>query len=324
MYRSAHAVRVRLRLLEAIATLAWHRRHGKLRGRPVAAIALVEHMGDIVAAEPLVQRAREAHPGASIVWIVGAPYAALPAAFDVDLVVQVECVAGWSMLARRVRFDHVHDLHLDGRQCIACKRTLVRTGRGAGVDWDHYYELGNLLAVESVLGGLPYVDRTPALRIDDAIRAQVDALRLPPSFIAVHCTSNDPAREWPRERWRRLIEALAQGGAPPVVEIGGRERGEAAGTHRSLCGKLSILESAEVIRRAALFIGADSGPAHLANAVGTAGVLLLGKWRHFDRYMPFSGRFASGGAAVLRAAGPAAELPVEDVLDAVWRRLAVS
>jgi heptosyltransferase III len=91
---------------------------------------------------------------------------------------------------------------------------------------------------------------------------------------------------------------------------------------RDLCGRLLLLETAEVIRRAALFVGIDSGPAHLANAVGTPGVLLLGQYRTFGRYMPFSGGYADGSrATVLHADGPAATLTVDEVFDAVMRRL---
>ena len=48
---------------------------------------------------------------------------------------------------------------------------------------------------------------------------------------------------------------------------------------RNLCGQTGIAESAEIIRRATLFIGIDSGPSHLANAVKTPGVIL------FDRHL---------------------------------------
>ena len=54
-----------------------------------------------------------------------------------------------------------------------------------------------------------------------------------------------------------------------VVELGlrsplGRDDDE---NYRNLCGQTGIAESAEIIRRAAFYIGIDSGPADLANAV---------------------------------------------------------
>jgi ADP-heptose:LPS heptosyltransferase len=53
----------------------------------------------------------------------------------------------------------------------------------------------------------------------------------------------------------------------------------------SLAGRLSLAESAAVIRASRLFIGGDSGLGHLAVALGTPTVLLFGpsdhqKWGH--------------------------------------------
>ena len=82
------------------------------------------------------------------------------------------------------------------------------------------------------------------------------------------------------------------------------------------------METAEVIRRADLFIGIDSGPAHLANAVGTPGVILLGAYGGFRSYLPYSGGYATGMAAdIIRADGPAADVPAAAVYDAAMRRL---
>ena len=61
-----------------------------------------------------------------------------------------------------------------------------------------------------------------------------------------------------------------------------------------MCGKLSLIETAEVINRAQIFIGIDSGPAHMANAMKVKSIILLGKYREITNYMPFSGNFANG------------------------------
>ncbi|MCP6657752.1 hypothetical protein NL521_27855, partial [Klebsiella pneumoniae] len=84
-----------------------------------------------------------------------------------------------------------------------------------------------------------------------------------------------------------------------VIEVGlqsdlGRSQSE---HYIDLCGKLSLLETAEVIRGSKLFVGIDSGPAHIANAVGTYGIILLGQYRAFNCYQPYSGAFADGSMA---------------------------
>ncbi len=78
------------------------------------------------------------------------------------------------------------------------------------------------------------------------------------------------------------------------------------------------MESAEVLRRATLFIGIDSGPSHLANAVKTPGIILMGRLLHWDSYMPYTGFYADpGNCRPLRHAGPVSDLPLEVCLNAV-------
>src|SRR5262249_42516416 len=84
--------------------------------------------------------------------------------------------------------------------------------------------------------------------------------------------------------------------------------------------QLSILQTAEVIRRARFFIGVDSGPAHLANALKVPGIVLLGRLSVFRQYMPFNGFFASASPLVKMVrnpAGPVSELTVGEVTEAL-------
>jgi heptosyltransferase-3 len=85
------------------------------------------------------------------------------------------------------------------------------------------------------------------------------------------------------------------------------------------------MQTAEVIRRAALFIGIDSGPAHLANATGTPGIILLGRHAGFESYTPYSAGYADGTLAdLVRCDGPAANIEVESVIARVSKRLAIN
>jgi len=153
----------------------------------------------------------------------------------------------------------------------------------------------------------------------------VDRLGLPEAFVAIHCTGSDATRDWHDAGWRELIEYLADRRGIAVVEVGLAPHAirAPAPRQRSLCGALSLPETAEAIRRARLFVGIDSGPAHLASAVGTRGVVLLGRFRGLARYMPFSGAYATGERCELVWAEDAlAALPAAPVLAAVERALA--
>lgn len=55
----------------------------------------------------------------------------------------------------------------------------------------------------------------------------------------------------------------------------------------NLSGHISLRQSAEIIRRCRLVVGADTALAHIACAVGTRNVVLMGGG-HFGRFMPYS------------------------------------
>jgi heptosyltransferase III len=312
---AASAVRLPVRLRRAGAR------------RPRLAIVLLERMGDIVAAEPVARLARRRHPDAWICWIAQPPYAALPHSYpEVDDVLAVRCLTEWMLLERLRLFDVVWNLHANGTDCPHC--CIPRADPQVVPTRHDYYEHGGLLTVHCLSAGLPRLDEGPALTPSPAATATVDALALPPRFVVIHATSTDAGREWAAEKWRELVaRILAADPAVAIAEVG--VQSVAIRTdgprQRTLCGRLSVPETAEVIRRAELFIGIDSGPAHLANAVATPGVILLGRYLNFRRYNPFSGDYANGRrATMLHAEGPAAMLPVDEVFAAATVRLSAA
>src|SRR5262249_1141931 len=83
------------------------------------------------------------------------------------------------------------------------------------------------------------------------------------------------AKEWPPERYGAVAKELAKEGIRSVVNIGPGdyeslladivEHSSDGAAQRVRC---SIPELIALTRRAALFIGGDTGPMHLANALG--------------------------------------------------------
>ncbi|HEX3966511.1 MAG TPA: glycosyltransferase family 9 protein [Edaphobacter sp.] len=82
-------------------------------------------------------------------------------------------------------------------------------------------------------------------------------------------------RRWPIEYWGRLIESLKKSGMN-IILLSGRGDADIAESLHSLTGKSTILvagvttfvESIALISHASLFLGNDSGPAHIAGALG--------------------------------------------------------
>lgn len=313
----------------AFGHAVWLRRRTRLRrrapGRRVVVVGLVEHIGDIVAAEPIIRQLRRREPGAFLVWGVRPRYRELLDGHpDIDGILSVDCLGEWIALSSRRTWDEVIDLHVIGRACVACGARIGSSAGRAPITLANYYDHGPLLEVFRRVGGLDTpadLSNAPTLYIPPRSHRAIDRLHLPDTFVAVHALSDDPRRDWTVEKWRNLHDRLAADGVE-VVEVGVEAvMGSDSPRYHDLCGRLSILETAELIRRASLFVGVDSGPAHLANAVGTPGVILLGRYADFERYTPYAGGFGDGtNATLIHESGPADAIPVARVLEEarVW------
>lgn len=286
------------------------RRHS---GGPLIGVMLLEALGDIVACEPVIRHLRAEAPDARIVWFVKRDYAELPQAHPyVDDVLILHCLSERVLLMRSGLLDRCIDLHFGERHCSLCRRPEVATTTSS-IGLANYFEHGGLLTAFSAYAGLPPLWEAPRLYIPQRATRRVDDLALPSTYVAVSCTSKNPKKDWHPEKWPHLLARLGL----PVIEVGMVAALSSTTARVDLCGRLSILESAEVIRRAALYVGPDSGPAHLANAVGTPGVILMGEYLGFRGHNPFTGRFAKGHRSViLHADGPASELTVDVVAEA--------
>jgi ADP-heptose:LPS heptosyltransferase len=142
--------------------------------------------------------------------------------------------------------------------------------------------------------------------------ASVDA-RLPSTpdadcLIVIHVSAGNPFRRWPSGHFVDLVRALVNAGGDRRVIVtsgpsehdavnrvvsGARTGLDAAAAARVLsCGEFSLAELRALLDRAALYIGGDSGPLHVAATTGVPIVGLYGPtlpvrsapWRD-DRYM---------------------------------------
>jgi len=147
-----------------------------------------------------------------------------------------------------------------------------------------------LRALEIVgLVGAPPVSLLPTLAVTGADRREA-AAALPDDpgrrpLVAVHPGAGDPRRRWPADRFARVVDALAGDGARVVLVGGAADRGLAdtirsltRSRPRDLTGRLRLPALVGLLAGAAVMIGNDSGPRHLAAAVGapTVGVFWCG------------------------------------------------
>ncbi len=109
------------------------------------------------------------------------------------------------------------------------------------------------------------------------------------SYVVIHPASVMSTKRWDAGRFGEVGRSLAQRDFRIVVTAGPGEESFAGQTAKEIDGALimpglTIPELAELIRGARLYIGNDSGPMHLAAAVGTPTVAVWGssdsrRWR---------------------------------------------
>ena len=129
------------------------------------------------------------------------------------------------------------------------------------------------------------------------------------------------------ERFAALAAALhAELGARVLVAWGPGERALAEEISRGSSATVametrSLLDLAELLARARLFVGADSGPLHLGSAVGTPSVALFGP-KDPDVYAPSNPRSRVVRKVDARGRATMAAIEVADALDAARSLLA--
>lgn len=283
----------------------------------VQLFALVEHIGDIVACEPIVRFLKIENPDVKVIWIVNQKYIELLAYNpNIDKIIAIECLSEWIYLKFfLLKFSKVNvtDLHMPNRLCSKYYLTLSNPNEN-GITIENYYERGSLLEAVSLIGNFSSISMAPQMYFP--VKKSSLSHNLPKHYIVIQATSNESCRNWSADKWRELVLHFK---TLTFVEVGlisvvtGCEN-----CITQFCGKTTLLEVAEIIKSADLFIGVDSAFAHFANALSVSGVVLLGSYRNFDTYMPYTGNYANNvNSVILHHHGPVEKLPVEQVVDAI-------
>lgn len=127
------------------------------------------------------------------------------------------------------------------------------------------------------LAGVPTPTDPPRLTLDASDPPAVCRDLPTTPFVAVSTGASWPTKRWETARWRELVTRVQQAGHA-VVELG-QAADPGAGTlgaEVSLVGRTTVGEAAQVLHRARVFTGPDSGLMHLALAVGTPAVAIFG------------------------------------------------
>lgn len=247
---------------------------------------------------------------------------------------------------RRRHFDFVIDLHslsetnLMGFLSGAPKRLFSRR-KGRSLDFlanfrplppveetnrtrhqvDRYLDVLRPLGIEDAprltrLAGNPETDREVAALLH---KAKAD-MGVP--LVGLFPGAGHDSRRWPLERFAQLAETLDRSdGVRSIIFLGPEERTLISQIKASfpsssvVLDRLTIRQLAATLARLAVFVANDTGPMHIAAAVGVPVVLLLDR-RAPETYIPLS----DAKHVIYSAAIP--ELSVADVYEATRALLA--
>jgi len=252
-------------------------------------------LGDVVLSFPAFAAIRAHHPGARVTLLTTAPFAGLGALSPWFDAVQVDArprpwdVAGlWRLRRALLRYDLVYDLQTSARS----SRYFRLAGRPA---WSGVARGCSLPHADPGRDGLHTIERQKGqlqcAGIDAhggwpdlswLVRAgQAPGLPVAYAVLVPGAAPHRPAKRWPAERFAALGGVLAARGLAPVVVGGPGDAALAAGIVAAcpgaidLAGRTDLAGLAAVLAGAAVVVGNDTGPMHLAAALGRRCVVLF-------------------------------------------------
>ena len=147
----------------------------------------------------------------------------------------------------------------------------------------------NLELLEKAGFSVEDADNRPYIITSGNDKRMIDSVwkdrQLGDNVIALHVGASCPSKRWPAERFAELADRLADKHRMDIVLVGGDETEQfsrevtrnAKNKVTDITGTLIVSELAEMLSRCKLFISNDSGPVHVAVAVGTPVVSIFGR-----------------------------------------------
>ncbi|MGE3841076.1 MAG: lipopolysaccharide heptosyltransferase I [Vicinamibacterales bacterium] len=265
-------------------------------------------MGDIVHALPVLASVRATWPAATVDWLVEPRHRpllevvdGLGAAVEIDTR-RVLGPGGWIASMARLRANH-YDLVLDVQGLIKSAVLARATGAPTIVGFDRRHAREGLSSIgytrcvdpgraEHVVdwnlavaeaAGCTQVRREFPLRVPEARPVVRDWLAHAPPFVLINPGAAWPNKRWPAERFGELASRVARDvGQTAYVLWGPGERAlaeqvcVASGGAAEPTPETTLRDIVAVMSRARLVVSGDTGPFHIAAALGVPLVGIFG------------------------------------------------
>lgn len=288
------------------------------KGNQVYVISLFEHIGDIISCEPVAWHLKQTEPNSHIVWITNKVYRELvehnP---NIDTKIFISSFSQWIEIRKLLRggdrFCRIIDLHLSPKYCNRFGQALLKDNYG--VDRSNHLNKRGQLEAFTTAAGFTTLSSAPHFHLSNRINR---ARKIEGNYIVVHTSSNLETKDWERDKWENITLYFLDLGYQ-IVEIGLKKSiWVKHGSFIDYTGAKSFQEIAHIINDCLFFIGIDSGFAHMANALGKEGIVLIGEY-HIEeyvhkRYNPFSGKYKDSKYVLYPSSGLAKNISVQDVI----------
>ncbi|MFH0764444.1 MAG: lipopolysaccharide heptosyltransferase II [Candidatus Omnitrophota bacterium] len=277
-------------------------------------IVRLDRIGDVLLSTPVIKNLRDAYPKSYIAFLVrpyareivqGNPY--LDDVIVYDKAGREKGLRGnlkFIRYLRKKKFDMAIILHPTKRAHLVAFLAGIPVRVGYDRKWGilltkripHTKQSGLKHEIDYTLDILRYIgvepeDRTLYMPVDTACETRVrgmmgDAGITDTDFcIAINPGASCPSKRWKTMNFARAADSLAKTYNAKILIISSEEdrmfAGEVAALmsrpHVNLAGKTGIGDVASVLRRVKLFVSNDSGPVHIAVAVGTPVISIFGR-----------------------------------------------
>ena len=279
-------------------------------------------LGDVIHALPVVQTIKEAAPHLTLGWVVRRRCADIlrgnPNIDDLYVLPDKPSLREILQLRRELHLA-CYDMALDMQGLLLSGLVTRLSGAPVRLGWDRNREGNALFLTHPIVSGKannaheidllygfadalgvraehPELTPQPYLAAENADQAEGWLSALSSPRVALNVGASRAYKRWPLENWRKVALALIQSGRS-VVFVGDKTDAETVAqitpdlgaNFVSLAGKTTLRDLASVLAACDLLVSGDSGPMHLAVAVGTPTVAIFGA-THPARHGPYGTR----------------------------------
>lgn len=330
-------------------------------------ISRLTHIGDCVLTMPLASALKKRWPKSTITWAVQKPSNQLLALnSDIDEVFVVEKnwftkPAAIKQLYRKFR-NKAFDVSFDPQSLFksAALARLAGAKHRLGFSGEYGREFSTWMNNRSIVPKCTHlVDRTLELLTPLGIKKPAPVFRMNCSklshvyvstalaksnVVGPYCVIN-PGASWPSKQWdnhrfaKVAVQLQRDFCIKPVITWSGEDELKMARQIAELSGHTAVIapttnleQLAAICQKARFFLGCDTGPLHIASAMGTPCIALHGptlpekSGAYGTRHVSIQKRYQSGSARQRRRASNDAmmDIQVSDVIDACITIVAAS